>query len=280
MGRFLSFWRKRPWSIILLDAVFWFCCFPVQPPERWDLVYVVVTLGLFIPVFFSFPLVSILRHWVGELGWVLLVSGVAFEAFDQFTEEPVVFGAVLPALCAILGWSFLAWAIHRSFWLVREQSLKDPLTGLYNRAYFEEEIPRILERAYRERMPFTFVLLDCDGLKAINDAYSHGLGDSVLRLLGEAMQEGTRKGDILIRYGGDEFLLVLFGVSEDEARAVVARVEGLLQERTRFLPLPFGFSAGIASWTPESGKPDATSLFTRADAAMYEVKRRRKLTAL
>lgn len=279
---FLS-WKKKyrfafSWFVIFLEAITWFSLFPVQPPASWDLVYVFATLGLFIPVFCSFPLVSLLNHWVGELGWILLVSGVATESFDQFTEEPIFFGAVLPALCAILGWSLLAWAIHRSFRVVREKSLRDALTGLYNRMYFEEEVPRLIERAYRRKEPFAFVLLDCDGLKDINDTYSHGFGDSVLCLLGEAMQEGSREKDILIRYGGDEFVLFLPGASREEAESIVARIASILQDKIRFLPCPFGFSAGIVSWTATDGKPTASALFERADAAMYAAKRQRKLS--
>jgi diguanylate cyclase (GGDEF)-like protein len=62
---------------------------------------------------------------------------------------------------------------------------------------------------YREGIPFALALLDCDGLKAINDCYSHGFGGLALCLLGESLREGSRRSDVLIRYGGDEFLLVL-----------------------------------------------------------------------
>lgn len=271
-------WRRKhqavfSWIVILGEAFLWFLFFPALPPKSWDLVYVVVTLGLFIPVFFSFPLVSILKHWTGELGWFLLLSGVATESFDQFTEEPIFFGAVLPASLAIVGWSFLALAIHRSFWITQERSLRDSLTGLYNRMYFEEELPRLLEQSYWKREPFALVLLDCDGLKEINDSYSHGFGDSVLCLLGEAMREGSREGDVLIRYGGDEFVLFLPGVSEKEAEEIVKGIARILQEKVRFLPCSFGFSAGIASWTPENERPEISVLFDQADAAMYEAKR-------
>ncbi|MCS7241525.1 MAG: GGDEF domain-containing protein [Candidatus Caldatribacterium sp.] len=276
-------WKRRHqatflWLVILLEALFWFIFFPVQPLSQWDWVYVVATLGLFIPVFFSFPLVAILKHWMGEVGWMLLVSGVAFESFDQFTTEPIFYGAILPASCAVVGWSFLAWAIHRSFWMLREQSFRDTLTGLYNRLYFEEVIPRLLERMYRQREPFVFVFIDCDGLKDINDTYSHEFGDSVLRLLGEAMREGSRQGDVLIRYGGDEFVLFLPRASEEEAENIVARIDGILQRKIQFLPRSFGFSAGIVSWVPGQGKPEASALLERADTAMYEVKRKRKLS--
>uniref|UniRef100_A0A7V4TIC5 diguanylate cyclase n=1 Tax=Candidatus Caldatribacterium saccharofermentans TaxID=1454753 RepID=A0A7V4TIC5_9BACT len=280
ISAFLALRHRNPGMfslfIILGEALLWFLAFPVLPPVRWDPVYVVVTLGLFIPVFFSFPLVSLLKHWPGELGWWLLVSGVATESFDQFTEEPVLFGAVLPAACAILGWSLLAWAIHRSFRLAREQSFRDPLTGLYNRAYFEREVPRLLERVYREGTPFTLALLDCDGLKAINDCYSHGFGDLALCLLGESLREGSRKSDVLIRYGGDEFLLLLPGASREEAEKVIARVQKILDEKTKFLPCPFGFSAGVISWTPGEEPLDLAALFAQVDAAMYAAKRERK----
>jgi diguanylate cyclase (GGDEF)-like protein/PAS domain S-box-containing protein len=92
---------------------------------------------------------------------------------------------------------------------LHDQAMRDPLTGLFNRRYLEETLPRELHRAQRGKSPLCVVMLDLDHFKQFNDTFGHEAGDLLLRKLGQILQESLRKSDIACRQGGDEFLLVL-----------------------------------------------------------------------
>lgn len=151
---------------------------------------------------------------------------------------------------------------------LRDQASTDALTGIANRRRVLEEIDAALARASREVRPFAVVMLDLDGFKRINDTQGHPAGDLVLKRTAAALQEVARQGDVLGRYGGDEFLLLLHGpLAGDDtflqrAEEVVRRATGL------------GLSAGIARF-PEDGSTTA-GLVASADGRLYETKRFRK----
>ena len=92
---------------------------------------------------------------------------------------------------------------------LRMQSIRDPLTGLYNRRYMEESLARELRRAARNRRRLGIMMLDLDHFKRFNDTHGHEAGDTLLRELGEFLRTRTRREDIACRYGGEEFVLVL-----------------------------------------------------------------------
>jgi diguanylate cyclase (GGDEF)-like protein len=96
---------------------------------------------------------------------------------------------------------------------LRNQSVRDPLTGLFNRRYMEESLERELSRAKRNRRSLGVVMIDIDHFKHFNDTYGHEAGDTLLRELGSFLQSSVREGDIACRYGGEEFLLILPEVS-------------------------------------------------------------------
>lgn len=158
---------------------------------------------------------------------------------------------------------------------LRRQSVRDPLTGLFNRRYLEETLAREIARATREGSGFCVVMLDVDHFKPFNDDYGHEAGDAVLRELGTLLRTQTRGGDTACRYGGEEFTLVLGDATLDGARA---RCE-LLREMVRGMDLtyrdqPLGaitVSMGVASY-PEHGD-NWEALLRAADQALYRAKR-------
>src|SRR5262249_22718936 len=109
---------------------------------------------------------------------------------------------------------------------LREQALRDPLTGLYNRRYMEECLDRELHRAHRKQSPIGVIMLDLDHFKAFNDNHGHAVGDAVLRAVGTFLANQIRGGDIACRYGGEEFLLIL---PEANLHSTVNRAQELLQ---------------------------------------------------
>jgi len=158
---------------------------------------------------------------------------------------------------------------------LREQAVRDALTGLPNRRLFDETLPRELARCQRAGEPLTLAVVDVDHFKRFNDSYGHEAGDRVLCAVAQALLASIRASDLAARYGGDEFMCLLPGMSSDDAlrrfQAALARVSG---ERS-LLPHPADavtFTVGLAS-APAHGA-DVVSLMHAADAALYRAKQR------
>jgi len=158
--------------------------------------------------------------------------------------------------------------------LLRELSVRDHLTGLFNRRYMEETLERELLRASRKGLSLDILMVDVDDFKQFNDNFGHAAGDAVLRELGGLLFEHFRGEDIACRYGGDEFVVVLFDASPEKTRE---RAE-LLCEHTRHLNIQFDgqvfelitLSVGIAAF-PEHGSTSA-EILKAADIALYRAK--------
>lgn len=105
-----------------------------------------------------------------------------------------------------------------------QQAIEDPLTGLYNRRYLEEYLPRELQFAQRQRQPLALALADLDNFKQINDRFSHEVGDQVLKIVSQIFRKHSRKSDVVIRYGGEELLLVMPETDAIQGRDVCERI--------------------------------------------------------
>jgi len=158
---------------------------------------------------------------------------------------------------------------------LREQALRDPLTGLYNRRYLEETFGRELARAARERTPLSLVMIDLDNFKRLNDEHGHAAGDQVLRWFGDLLRARLRPGDIACRYGGEEFIVLMPTAS---AEVAMERAEQLRYAFTPLVATASGqrltnvtLSAGMAVF-PEDAH-SASELRRCADVALYAAKR-------
>ncbi len=156
---------------------------------------------------------------------------------------------------------------------LRERSIRDPLTGLYNRRYLEETLSRELILADRHGHPVSLIMGDLDHFKAVNDHYGHLGGDEVLRSFGDLMKGNARGSDIYCRYGGEEFLLVLPQMAKSNA---VERAEQLCTAMAA-TPVLFGnasiavtASFGVAAF-PQDGRT-GDELIAAADTALYAAK--------
>lgn len=145
---------------------------------------------------------------------------------------------------------------------VRAEAGRDPLTGLYNRRSLEEQLALDQRRAWRSGTPLSIVMLDVDGLKALNDRAGHLEGDRYLVALAQRWQQELRGGDILARFGGDEFLVVMPDCTLERACAVADRLRAVT-------PAGCTASAGAAQW---DARADGTVLIEAADAALYRAK--------
>jgi diguanylate cyclase (GGDEF)-like protein len=157
---------------------------------------------------------------------------------------------------------------------LRDQSIRDPLTGLFNRRYMEEALEREIARATRSATPVAVLILDLDHFKKINDTYGHSAGDHVLRELGAILRFRSRTEDVAARHGGEEFLLMLPGMDKidavqraEELRAVI----GDIQLLDNGIDLPnVTVSIGVAVF-PDHGYT-ADDLLRSADTALYKAK--------
>jgi len=144
---------------------------------------------------------------------------------------------------------------------VRSLALRDSLTGLGNRRAWEEALPRQMALAARSRKPLCVALIDVDGFKGLNDRDGHLAGDRVLSESARAWAVEVRASDLLARYGGDEFALLLPDCTIDRAMEIVSRLEEACEG--------VSFSTGVARW---DGVEDADALLRRADDALYLAK--------
>ena len=166
-------------------------------------------------------------------------------------------------------------ALFKSEALLREQSVRDHLTGLFNRRYMEETLERELLRASRKQLSLGIIMLDVDDFKRFNDTCGHAAGDAILRELGNLLLKQVRGEDIPCRYGGDEFLIVL----PDASRAVTFERAELICEYAEQFHLQFEgqtleavtLSLGVAVF-PENGSTSA-AILKAADDALYRAKR-------
>lgn len=146
----------------------------------------------------------------------------------------------------------------------------DLLTGLLNRTGLEKARQDIAGHAPALNMPFSVAILDIDHFKRINDSLGHAAGDEVLRLVGEEIARGVRGGDIAVRYGGEEFLVIMPNTPVAGARTVVERIRSEIAGRAG-LPMPVTISAGLAMGL--AGRDEPESIFRAADQALYLAKR-------
>jgi len=159
---------------------------------------------------------------------------------------------------------------------LRQLSITDGLTGLYNQRHFHVCIADELARAHRYHRPLSMICLDLDNLKQINDRYGHLEGDNLLRMVGVLLKETIRRSDQAFRYGGDEFFMLLPETDLKQAKVTAQRVRRAFAERClvglvdkgRALPR-LSLSIGVVARDAEV-KPEA--LIKRADLAMYAAK--------
>lgn len=165
---------------------------------------------------------------------------------------------------------------HRLQRSLREQTIRDPLTGLFNRRYMEEALKLEIARAARSGAPLSLIMCDVDHFKRFNDEFGHDAGDAVLQAVAAEMRSHFRDGDVVCRFGGEEFTIIAPGTS---AEALANRVElvrqaiGELNVRHNGRRLgATSMSFGVASAAPDMAK-DGSTLVQAADAALYQAKR-------
>jgi len=203
-------------------------------------------------------------------GWIRLaqMGGPSRDAYATSLVELGVLLAVALAIAGIAWWLVLR--LQESQRQLHDLAIRDPLTGLYNRRYFREVYAAEMQRARRTGVPFSVAMLDLDGFKAFNDLNGHAAGDEVLESFADVLKASVRSVDILARYGGDEFVILMPSTAAENAATAIARVErNAAQWRPLGAPQGLHVSLGLSTW-------DAfTEPLEQADMRMYESKRAR-----
>jgi len=153
-----------------------------------------------------------------------------------------------------------------------EQASRDALTGLLNRRVFEERLGPVIDTARRHGHPLTLACMDLDRFKQINDNHGHAIGDLVLRTIASRMDKMVRSCDLLVRMGGDEFMLIMPDTSIRDANILAERLCRMVEEMD--FPVAgkgkLGVSIGLVEWSPEL---DKSQWVEKADEALYRAKK-------
>ncbi|SDC74381.1 MULTISPECIES: HD-GYP domain-containing protein [unclassified Candidatus Frackibacter] len=149
---------------------------------------------------------------------------------------------------------------------VKYMNYHDAVTKLYNRKFYEEELKRL---DVPRQLPLSIILGDANGLKLTNDIFGHQVGDQLLRKIAEVIKECTREEDIVARWGGDEFGIILSQTGQEETERIISRIKSSC-ERSDFEPIPPNIALGSA--TKEEIGQDLNEIFDKAEAQMYQDK--------
>jgi diguanylate cyclase (GGDEF)-like protein len=202
-------------------------------------------------------------------------------------------GAVLVIHCSLLGdWPpynlyfyvfLIVVGVYYSYLLVRRLELMkmeairisehDSLTGILNRRAFLRAAEYLLLLNERARIPLVFIFADLDNFKAVNDQFGHEMGDKVLRHFSDMARSRFRKSDIIARYGGDEFVMILTNTSLEGAELAVQRLQREFRDWARNNGLQVDFSFGLE--TAPEGRNNLDDILRQVDAALYDAKRKR-----
>jgi diguanylate cyclase (GGDEF)-like protein len=202
------------------------------------------------------------RLIVGEenLGEVTLSRRRKFQERETVTVEHLLVGLVCPLRNALTYLSAV------------RAAQKDPLTGINNRAAMDSSLAREIEMARRHRMPLSLIVMDIDKFKSINDTYGHATGDEIIKSFAQVVNGIIRKTDMLFRYGGEEFVVIMSNTGRDGSMLLAERIRRGIERMEVLLPQrrsPVTVSLGVASL---KGKEGAKAFFERADQALYQAK--------
>jgi diguanylate cyclase (GGDEF)-like protein len=205
------------------------------------------------------------------MGVIHLLTAAANHEPDDLEDGPARQLAITVA--AQLSMAFANLSLRDS---LREMSIRDPLTGLFNRRYMEESLNRELSLASRNSTELGIVVIDVDHFKAFNDTYGHDAGDAILQAVGDLLTRYSRTSDIACRFGGEEFILILPNCTLADAQLRADE----LRRRVAALRVPYRhielsgptISCGVAGFPHNGVTPDG--LIHTADRAMYMAKDR------
>ncbi|REJ77922.1 MAG: diguanylate cyclase [Acidobacteria bacterium] len=213
--------------------------------------------------FISYPLL-VGTNKIGVINLTDKAGGGSFEDFDVDLLDSVV-----PQIAIAVDRALLQSKAGE----FEKLSVTDSLTGLLNRRYLEQRLAEEIKRSSRHGYPMCFIMIDVDDFKSYNDAFLHPEGDKALKIVGNCLKDTLRGADVAVRYGGEEFSVLLPQTTIEEGETIAERIRHRI-ESTRFPHRQVTVSVGIASLTLEINSTE--KLIEAADAALFEAKRKGK----
>lgn len=201
----------------------------------------------------------------------LIAQKQEFGWFCVFTAREELASAEMDFLGLFAKQIEMAITIADLFQAVREQAVTDALTGLYNRRYFEEALEKEVQRAKRQKQPFSIIGIDLDYLKKINDTYGHTFGDLAIKTIADVLKSNARSVDVPARIGGEEFNVLLPGINSEGAMIAAERIRKSIESVEIDTIGHITGSLGVATYFEHS--EDVEELLELTDQAMYTSKR-------
>lgn len=239
----------------------------------------VIVADLYMPKFSGLEVIQNAQENDPDLQALILTGAATVETaiealrsgvYDYLTKPLESLSAFELALTRALERRHLIVENKRLFTEVEKLAETDPLTGLFNRRKLDEALATEFERARRYGRPLSSVMIDLDGLKRINDSAGHPAGDAALEVVSKAIQGHVRRVDFPTRYGGDEFLILLPEVGEDEAASIADRICSEIV-KAEIEGVQLSVSAGVAQL--HSSHETADDFLRASDQALYKAKR-------
>ena len=198
----------------------------------------------------------------------------AYGALALFDESPARFGKDEKELVRTFAIQAAIALDNRRLMQEKDwMAARDGLTGVYNRSYLEVAMERAAKHARRNGGEASILFCDVDGMKVVNDTYGHQAGDALLKDLATLLQGCCRETDVVARYGGDEFVVLMPGTDAEGARQVALKVEAALARHNAGADAPARMSASVGMHS--AGAAEISDLLREADRRMYAAKRSR-----
>lgn len=201
----------------------------------------------------------------------IFIRNNAFGVFCVFSSREELAQSETDFLSMFAGQIEMAVTVADLFEAIKNQAITDGLTGLYNRRYFEEYLAKEVTRSQRNGQPFSIIGLDLDFLKQINDKYGHAYGDIAIKTVADVLKSNARSIDTAARMGGEEFNIILPGISSDGAMKAAERIRKAIEETSLETIGHVTASIGVATYLEHSDNIE--EIIELTDQAMYESKR-------
>jgi diguanylate cyclase (GGDEF)-like protein len=215
---------------------------------------------------------------LGSLAWRVVASGPPNIALTLAHEwQTAAYYYVYMTVGTIVAFGIFGYAVGRRDEALDNLSMTDGLTGLYNHRYVQEQLSQEIKRSDRYHSPLTCLMIDLDDFKQVNDHYGHPLGDIVLKTTGQLISTSVRQTDIVGRYGGEEFLILMPHTNTETAHPLAQRILKTVQSHAFSANgdiFHITLSIGLATYpSPVAGIKTKSALLSAADQALYRAKR-------
>ncbi|TVY10891.1 GGDEF domain-containing protein [Paenibacillus cremeus] len=231
---------------------------------------------------FYFYILTAKREMIVMKGCRGRLLGLAMAMFNvllwYFHSLASTISMTLIDLMAILVLGAIFWWLGSKYDEAKVHAEQDVLTGVYNRRFIYTRFPALMEKMDRKADKLILFVIDIDDFKGINDAYGHETGDCIIQLVAEALKNNSRKQDLVVRWGGDEFIVVAPAVDEMYAYILPELIERDLHHTSQKIKIDISLSIGQAVY-PNDGRT-LEALFQSADNQMYHSKSNNKVANL